>query len=83
MIDLFALLPFLIAQPDLRGPIAVHAAYVIHTREPDGPVKSECCGLCNGTGVITHGDGHKTPCSCPPDCKCRAKKDCAECTPKK
>jgi hypothetical protein len=21
--------------------------------------------------VITHGDGHKTPCPCPPACKCK------------
>ena len=27
---------------------------------------------CNGTGFITHGDGHRTPCICPPgQCKCK------------
>ena len=33
--------------------------------------KPECCGECKGTGYITHGDGHKTPCPCPPGCKCK------------
>jgi hypothetical protein len=30
---------------------------------------------CNGTGFITHGDGHKTPCPCPAgQCNCAKKK---------
>lgn len=77
----------LIAQPDMKAPVAVHAAYVIHTAEPE---KTKCCGLCKN-GFITHGDGHKTPCPCPPDCLCKAVRhpasvltqDCKECTPKK
>lgn len=85
------ILPFFLAQPDMTGPVAVHAAYVINTREAEGPAKDECCGACNGTGFITHGDGHKTPCPCPPDCECKAvrhpasilRQDCPECTPKK
>jgi hypothetical protein len=47
--------------------VAVHAAYKIHTQER--PV-TQCCGLCE-CGVITHGDGHKTQCPCPKECKCR------------
>lgn len=29
---------------------------------------------CDGSGVITHGDGHKTPCSClaSGECKCKS-----------
>ena len=57
----------LIAPPDMAGPVAVHAAYVINTAS--APV-SECCGVCKG-GFITHGDGHKTPCPCPPECECK------------
>lgn len=37
---------------------------------PDG----KCCEDCRGTGVITHGDGHTTPCPCPPACACKKKK---------
>lgn len=36
--------------------------------------ETECCNQCNGTGFITHGDGHKTPCPCPDDCPCKANK---------
>lgn len=38
--------------------------------EPNG----ECCKQCKGTGFITHGDGHKTPCPCPPNCPCKKTK---------
>lgn len=82
MVDVFAILSLLFPQPDMTGPVAVHAAYVIHTQEVDSPA-TECCGACQGTGLITHGDGHKTPCPCPPDCKCKQKKDCVECQPKR
>lgn len=58
----------LFSAPDMVGPVAVHAAYVIHTQQDQ---KSECCGSCKN-GVVTHGDGHKTPCPCPPDCACKA-----------
>ena len=61
----------LFAQPDMTGPVAEHAAYVIHTAAEEAPSK-KCCGGCKGTGFITHGDGHKTPCPCPPDCECKA-----------
>jgi hypothetical protein len=39
-----------------------YIAYVVNSteyKEPETP-KSEC--ECKGTGTITHGDGHKTPC---------------------
>jgi len=53
--------------PDMAGPVAVHAAYVINTYQADA---DGCCGACKG-GFITHGDGHKTPCPCPPECECK------------
>lgn len=58
----------LVAPPSMVGPVAAHAAYVIHTQAPE---QTKCCGACKG-GVVTHGDGHKTPCPCPPDCLCKA-----------
>jgi hypothetical protein len=51
--------------------VAVNAAYTIHA-QPVAPVANECCGRCKN-GVITHGDGHTTPCPCPADCKCKTK----------
>jgi hypothetical protein len=72
MTDLLAWISLLFAQPDMTGPVAVHAAYVIHTTQSATPAK-DCCGECKG-GFITHGDGHKTPCPCPPECKCKQKK---------
>ena len=55
--------------PDMTAPVAVEAAYVIHTQTFEDA--KQCCGQCKN-GVITHGDGHRTPCPCPPDCKCKA-----------
>lgn len=39
-----------------------YIAYVVNSWEPkdNKPVNKEC--ECKGTGTITHGDGHKTPC---------------------
>lgn len=56
--------------PDSTARVAVEAAYVLQTSAP--PATKECCGACKN-GVITHGDGHKTPCPCPADCKCKTK----------
>jgi hypothetical protein len=68
MTNVLALLAFLFPAPDMTGPVAVHAAYVIHTR----PAETQtCCGSCQN-GWVVHGDGHKTPCPCPPDCLCKA-----------
>jgi hypothetical protein len=61
---LLLLFPF-----DCTAEVAVHAAYAIHTQ---AIAPQECCGMCKN-GVITHGDGHTTPCPCPPTCKCRVK----------
>lgn len=93
MIDLISIIPLLLAQPDMTGPVAVHAAYVVNTTKDSELDTDKCCGACKGTGFITHGDGHKTPCPCPPDCICKAvrhppsvlKQDCPDgkCTPKK
>lgn len=41
---------------------------------PAPPNPAKCCQDCAGTGVIRHGDGHTTPCPCPPQCKCKAGK---------
>lgn len=51
--------------------VAVNAAYALHAKAAV-VAPAECCGRCK-SGVITHGDGHQTPCPCPPDCKCKAK----------
>lgn len=55
--------------PDYTASVAVEAALVLHA-QPDAPAR--CCGRCQN-GVITQGDGHKTPCPCPPDCKCKTR----------
>lgn len=38
--------------------------------KPDKP-DNKCA--CNGSGYITHGDGHKTKCPCSGECKCESK----------
>lgn len=53
--------------PDLVGPVAVSAAYTLHSYKP---AVQKCCESCRG-GKIIHGDGHVTDCPCPPDCKCK------------
>lgn len=39
-----------------------YIAYIVNAWEPkdNNPIVKEC--ECKGTGTITHGDGHKTPC---------------------
>lgn len=37
------------------------------------PKPGGCCDACKGTGVIVHGDGHRTPCPCPASCRCKSK----------
>ena len=61
----------------VEGDLATGAALaVLRSRTapaPDptpGPKPDECCGECEN-GWITHGDGHRTPCPCPPTCKCK------------
>lgn len=58
-----------------RAAGAVAAAYATLANEPPPaptpPKPGECCSGCKGTGFITHGDGHRTPCPCPPSCKCK------------
>lgn len=43
------------------------------------PKPGECCTQCKGTGYITHGDGHRTPCPCPPTCVCKKPKAAQPC----
>ena len=53
---------------------AAYASMAVDVAPPaPAPKPGECCSDCKGTGFITHGDGHRTPCPCPPTCKCKAK----------
>jgi len=62
---------FLVQSHDMTIPVAVSVATVMHTYKQAAPeVVDECCCQCVG-GIITHGDGHKTACPCPPTCKCK------------
>lgn len=67
----FFLFLFSLAPVDYVPSVAVEGAYALIDKQE--PEVNECCGLCKN-GVITHGDGHKTPCPCPPECKCKQKK---------
>lgn len=58
--------------PDLTERVATEAAVTVNTRAQE-VVADKCCGLCVN-GIVTHGDRHKTPCRCPPDCKCKSKR---------
>lgn len=58
---------------------AAYAAMAVDTAPPaPTPKPGECCGDCRGTGYITHGDGHRTPCPCPASCKCKGGKGCPD-----
>ena len=63
-----------LAAPDMTARVAAEAAVTINQPLAPvvAPVADKCCGECRN-GVITHGDGHKTPCPCPASCKCKAK----------
>jgi hypothetical protein len=53
---------------DYRDDVAVDLAVATMADSPaptPGPTPDKC-GRCKGTGWITHGDGHRTPC---PDCQ--------------
>lgn len=52
---------------DWRDVVAVDMAVATMTDAP--APKPDRCERCKGTGVITHGDGHRTPC---PDCQATA-----------
>lgn len=95
---LTAFLVWLSADPaaiDAEAPkaaAAVAAAYAAFAVEaapapapPAPPAPSKCCQDCAGTGIIRHGDGHTTPCPCPPACQCKAgkagKAACRDCAP--
>jgi hypothetical protein len=58
---------------------AARASLAIDTAPPaPAPTPGKCCGECKGTGVIVHGDGHRTPCPCPSSCKCKGGKGCPD-----
>lgn len=67
------------ADDSLTADIACEAArLVVQLRAEPAPAPApepeKCCDACKGTGYITHGDGHRTPCPCPASCKCKARK---------
>lgn len=59
--------------PRAAGSVAVAYAQFAQDLAPQpGPApKPDCCEDCKGTGVIVHGDGHRTPCPCPASCSCK------------
>lgn len=80
--------PVAIDRESPRAAGAVAAAYATFATEPapaptPPPKPGECCKACKGTGHVTHGDGHRTPCPCPSSCKCK-KASCPDgnCPPK-
>lgn len=84
---LLALLAALAADPAAqereppRAAAAVAVAYAAQARSTPTPAPTpapqECCGECNGTGKITHPDGHVTDCPCPATCECKKPKEAA------
>lgn len=61
--------------PMVEGEIGARTALMLLRSSPapeptPSPKPDECCGQCQN-GWITHGDGHRTPCPCPPTCKCK------------
>ena len=51
-----------------------YIAFIVNGYKPAKPDNGGNACDCNGTGTITHGDGHKTPCPCigsGSECKCR------------
>lgn len=65
-----------LVSPDLTARVAVEAAVTLQDR----PVQVEadkCCKQCKA-GIITHGDGHKTLCPCPPECECKRRAECKD-----
>lgn len=69
MLFLTPTVPDATPQTDYIGVVAAEAAYA-SLLPRSGPVKPKVdrkdCTTCNGTGKITHGDGHATEC---PDCE--------------
>ena len=51
---------------DYRDAAAVDLAIATMDEAPQPGPSPAKCSRCNGTGWITHGDGHRTPC---PDCQ--------------
>lgn len=60
--------------PRASAAVAVAYAGFAPERAPEPrpePPRPDCCSDCGGKGYIVHGDGHRTPCPCPPTCKCK------------
>lgn len=72
-----------LVSPDLTARVAVEAAVTLQS-QPVAVVQDTCCKQCKN-GIITHGDGHKTLCPCPPECECKRRSQCKDgtCTPKR
>lgn len=77
--------PGAVDQEHPRAAAAVAVAYASMAMDDAPPAPApkpgECCGDCKGSGVIIHGDGHRTPCPCPATCKCKAKPGAAPACP--
>lgn len=48
-----------------------YAALAVDASPPSPAPQPGCCKDCKSTGFITHGDGHRTACPCPADCRCK------------
>lgn len=66
-------------QPRAAAAVMVAAA-TLEKGLPDTPrpspvptPDSKCCDDCKGSGVVVHGDGHKTACACAASCECKRK----------
>ena len=65
-----------IGRESARAAASIAAERATMVASPDvppdpAPPDGTCCIDCGGTGVIVHGDGHKTPCPCPASCACK------------
>jgi hypothetical protein len=67
-------------QPRAAAAVAVaYAGFAVEAPAPaPTPAPGKCCSDCGGKGYITHGDGHRTPCPCPPSCKCKGGAGCPD-----
>lgn len=54
--------------------LALEMALALVAADRVVPVQPDqgCCQECVA-GIITHGDGHTTPCPCPANCSCKRK----------
>ena len=67
-------------QPRAAAAVAVaYAGFAVEAPAPSPtPTPGKCCSDCGGKGYIVHGDGHRTPCPCPPSCPCKKGTACPD-----